>query len=173
MPHGVASPTTPLEKPTPSFGLETDAIQRDQAILDGTPRLLQNAQLAAAKNATTTLARGHLLTRFPISGTAPRSHRGRAPAGTISGWVPPSGLWAAEQPNHGHGLGQQAAMDAMAQAFSRETSAMSPRGASKMKPLEARIERQQALERQQHAALERANQSPKERMFIPNTRRSW
>ena len=127
---------------------------------------LQQARAAAARNAE----RFPVLERFPITGLAGRSHRGRDP--TIAGpkdtgWMPPSGRWTEhhEQTKSGPNskrVDERVAMDVQARAFGLAPSDDSRRPSSARTPsshlrLHAQLEQERQLKRTMDEALARAN----------------
>ena len=128
---------------------------------------LRTAQDAAARNSQ----EFPVLARFPISGLAGRSHRGRDTSHLGSkhtGWTPPTG-WREEQLDvkrtDGHStkrLDEGRSMDQQSRVFSRTlggtSGAIRNDSGLNLQPLKAKQEQDRALQNTMDKALERANQ---------------
>ena len=135
---------------------------------------LRTAQDAAARNSQ----EFPVLARFPISGLAGRSHRGRDTSHLGSkhtGWTPPTG-WREEQLDvkrtDGHStkrLDEGRSMDQQSRVFSRTlggtSGAIRNDSGLNLQPLKAKQEQDRALQNTMDKALERANQPSTSLLF--------
>ena len=163
MPHeDISSPRRVSQKDY----LETFGKQIAKDIDLGNDSRKQKADAAAARNAEPFPR----LERFPISGLAGRSHRGRVPTSgpKNTGWTPPSGRWtenydlSARGPNSKR-VDETMAMNVQSHAFGFALSedAGHPTSAraesSHLRPLHAKLEQDRQLRRTMDQALARSN----------------
>lgn len=165
-----------LERPSLMPGFDEMLAARDRALLDTARR--ERGQLATIHASEPE----HHLDRYPVAGTGPRSHRGREPSSSSdsaswprnTGYAPPSGKWPSEEGNTTGRSKVGGAMDAMAEAFASRSAAAREQAAagppvdtSHLKPLEAKMARERAVQQSMDAALQAASLPATARLYLP------